>query len=119
MYKVIVEDTFYAEHAVMMPDGQLEERHGHDWNIKVCAGTAELDQNGFAFEFGLFRKALSNTIEHVGEDSSHLADQGRHPTTELICKYFYDHISAQLSGIGLEYVEIEEEKGCLVRYCED
>lgn len=119
MYKVIVEDTFYAEHAVMMPGGQLEERHGHDWNIKVCASAQELDENGFAFEFGLFRRALSNTIEHVGEDLFKLAGDGQHPTTERICKYFYDHITAQLSGILLEYVEIEEEKGCLIRYSKD
>ncbi|MGE4285012.1 MAG: 6-pyruvoyl tetrahydropterin synthase family protein [Phycisphaerae bacterium] len=119
MYKVTVENTFYAEHAVMMPDGQLEEKHGHDWNVKVCASAAELDENGFAFEFGLFKKALSDTIEYVGGDLFHLAGQGRHPTTELICKFFYDHLAARLNGIDLEYVEIEEEKGCLVRYCED
>ena len=119
MYKVIVEDSFYAEHAVMMPDGVLEQRHGHNWSVKVCASAMQLDRFGFAFEFGKFQHALNKVIRKIGENLNSLPIEGEHPTTELVCKYFYNELSELLPGIGIDYVEIEEEKGCLIRYCRD
>ncbi|AQQ09349.1 queuosine biosynthesis protein QueD [Sedimentisphaera cyanobacteriorum] len=119
MYKVTVEDTFYAEHAVKMPGGEIEPSHGHDWRVRVCAAARELDEYGFAFEFKDFRKALNIVISNIGQNLNELELNGQHPTTELVCKHFYDKMQQELSSVELDYVEIEEEKGCLVRYSRD
>lgn len=37
-------------------DGHCSLIHGHNWDFEICLGSNNLDENGFVYDFGKFKK---------------------------------------------------------------
>jgi 6-pyruvoyltetrahydropterin/6-carboxytetrahydropterin synthase len=119
MYEILVEASFSAIHAVRLPDGRVEPKHGHDWVVVVCLGCDELDEYGFVADFEDVQEVLQG---HAGE--LHHCDLNQHrylagvsPTAENVAKVLYDLMRAsELWGRLVRSVAVTEAPGCVARF---
>lgn len=119
MYTVTVESTFIASHQLIMPNGEKEELHSHDWIVRVAVGAEEVDQWGLAIDF-VELKALIDRITEPFMDKK-LEElpcfTGGNASTENVTKYIYDRIEPDLATrLNLQYVEVMESPGCWTKY---
>lgn len=103
-------NSFYAEHAVFLPEGQ-EERHGHDWNLRVAwrQGNGEEIRRHIAGSLenieGMYLNSLPD-LEHYGASA------------ESVARWLFLKWKPEVEKAGgtLKMVELEEEAGCWARY---
>lgn len=119
MYTVIIRDNFTATHYVTMPDGNVEQPHSHDWEVEIAVSSPQLDENGFAIEFGGLKERLGEVVNILRNKNINRLEyfNTNMATAETVCKFVYDNLKNYLPfGVVLEYTLIQEEKGCSVKY---
>lgn len=105
----------------MMPDGEMEPVHSHDWCLRTAVSSEKLDEFGFAVEFGQLERVIQGSISRFAEKNINLLQDFKncHPTTEKIVEIMYNEIKIGLeSGVSLDWAELMEAEGCWVRYKE-
>lgn len=121
MYTVIIDRKFEASHAVMMPDGEMEPVHSHEWHLKVSVCAEKLDKFGFAVEFGELQELIQSVVSRFEGKNINLMQEFKNccPTTERIVEMMYNGIKCGLtSSVNIDCVELMESAGCWVRYKE-
>ena len=57
---------FCASHQLKrLPEGhKCAREHGHNYEVRVCLKTSELDENGFVLDFGIVSDLIKNRYDH-------------------------------------------------------
>ena len=119
MFEVSVEGRFRAAHQLALPDGDLEPLHEHVWQVRVTYAGAELNKNGLLVDFGVIRERLVEVLRPLeGQNLNRVAVLGgRPPSAEVVAQYIAHQLPATRgTGVRLNDVEVEEERGCRARY---
>lgn len=116
-YSITVHRVFSAAHAIRMPGGLMEPLHGHNWEVRVTVGRADLDETGFVADFHDLERQLDAVLKplHNANLNEVREMSDLNPTAENVCK----HIARSLklpAGVGLERVEVSEAVGCVAAY---
>ncbi len=113
-FTITLTEVFSAAHAVRMPDGVLEPVHGHNWELRVTVGRAELDGTGFVMDFhdleGQIKALVGPLNNRCLNDVMDL-----NPTAEHVCL----HVARGLRlprEVWLVAVEVTEAPGCAAAY---
>lgn len=115
----MVETEFFAEHQLVMPDGNKESLHGHRWKITAAVACETLDSAGLAFDFHQLKGIMDDIIRHLAgrrlEECEPFARANA--SAENVARYIYDRLVGQIMPpVQLCWVETTEAEGCKVRY---
>jgi 6-pyruvoyltetrahydropterin/6-carboxytetrahydropterin synthase len=119
MFTVMVETEFFAEHQLVMPDGNKESLHGHTWKITAAIACETLDSAGMVFDFHQLQDILNKIIGPLnGRRLEECEPFGRvNASAENVARYIFDRLAGQITPpVQLCWVEVTEAKGCRVRY---
>lgn len=116
-YTVTVQRVISAAHAIRMPDGSVEPLHGHNWDVRVTVGRAELDSTGFVVDFHELEKAVDRILSPLHNrnlnDVAEMADLN--PTAENVVRHIVRSLQVP-DGVWLERVEVSEAPGCVAAF---
>jgi len=102
MFRVSVEETFSAGHALRGYKGKCENVHGHNYRVRVNIEGEQLDSIGLLLDFGDIKRILRGLIG--GVDHKFLNDQEPfttvNPSAENLAKFFYDETLKQMRQMG-------------------
>ncbi|MCD4823982.1 MAG: 6-carboxytetrahydropterin synthase QueD [Phycisphaerae bacterium] len=98
--------TFYfdAAHSLAAaPDGhKCRQMHGHGYRVDIHV-TGQVDpQAGWLMDFGDLKKIVAPLIDSLDHKNLNEIDGLANSTSEMLAKYLWDHIAAdipQLSGV--------------------
>jgi 6-pyruvoyltetrahydropterin/6-carboxytetrahydropterin synthase len=119
MFTVMVETEFFAEHQLLMPDGNKESLHGHSWKITAAVACETLDSAGLAMDFHQLKGILDKIIRpFIGRRLEDCEPFGRvNASAENVARYIFDRLAGQIKPpVQVCWVEITEAEGCKVRY---
>jgi 6-pyruvoyltetrahydropterin/6-carboxytetrahydropterin synthase len=111
-YSVSKDLVFSGAHAIDLPGGRCETRHGHNWRIRVTVQATELDSLGMVMDFAELKRAARKILdvwEH--RDLNETAPFDRlNPTAENIARLVFEGLGAQLndSRLAVRRVEVWE-----------
>ena len=108
MFEVSVEHSFAAGHALRNYHGKCENVHGHNFRVRVAVQGEQLDTTGLLVDFLEVKNLIGGVVD--GLDHQFLNEVSPfdeiNPSAENIAKYFYDRISAGLTGEGVRIAEV-------------
>jgi 6-pyruvoyltetrahydropterin/6-carboxytetrahydropterin synthase len=97
MYSLRVEGSFSSAHNLRGYKGKCEDLHGHNWRVKICVKSKELDNIGMLLDFKYLKKRLNAVLERM--DHKYLNKlsffKKVNPTSENIAKYIYDALKSR------------------------
>ncbi len=122
MYYLTVEHDFASAHRLQIAGHKCESLHGHNWRILVTVKGATLDSRGMLIDFSDLKAIVRDQVDQF--DHCYLNDKPPfdkvNPTTENLCKFFSDSISAKLpSGLLIHSIVIYESEGKSGAYFSD
>lgn len=122
MYELSVQGEFCAAHALLI-GGMREPIHGHNFRVRACVCSAELDADGFVCDFHLVQESLDGILTDLSNCNlqEHVAFAARSPTAEHIARHIYDALARRLrGGLGggawVSSVSVTEAPGCVATY---
>ena len=62
-FEIATTRSFSAAHQLKMYDGSLESLHGHNWQIRVTVGSAELDEIGVVMDFHELQRRVNAIVD--------------------------------------------------------
>jgi len=99
-YLIRAEQRFEAAHNLREYHGAPEPLHGHSWKAEVFVRAPKLDHEGMAIDYLQIRAALQEIIQPW--DHRYINDvppfDKLNPSTENICSYIFDKISAVINN---------------------
>ncbi|MCB5228492.1 MAG: 6-carboxytetrahydropterin synthase QueD [Candidatus Cloacimonetes bacterium] len=120
MYRLSVSDSFSAAHKLCGYEGACRNLHGHNWKVKVCLASQELDGIGMALDFGVIKELLTKILDEL--DHAYLNDlpafKDQNPTSENLARYIFERFEKEFADtkIKTESVEIQESERSSVVY---
>jgi len=95
MYSLRVEGSFSAAHNLRGYKGKCEELHGHNWRVKLCVKSKELDNIGMLLDFKYLKKKLNAVLEKMDHKYLNKLSSFKrvNPTSENIAKYIYNELN--------------------------
>jgi len=100
MFRVTVEETFAAGHALRGYRGKCENVHGHNYKIRVTLEGTELNSIGLLYDFKDLKEAIQCAIRRL--DHQFLNDippfDELNPSAENIAKYFYEEVGRLIAS---------------------
>ncbi len=120
MFQIELNDKFRASHRIRL-NGQWEELHWHNWQVRVFFSRKRLDKNSIVMDFDEGRKILRNLLNEIENKELNRIEQiGKNPTAEMIARYLYDKINSitreRFRDVELDAVGICETEGCWAWY---
>jgi len=128
-YEITYETTFAAAHAIILPDGSLEQVHGHNWSLVVTVAADELDGIETVMDFHDLEKIVlgitANWHNQHLNDCAPFADAAqtdRHglavsPTAERVAEHVGVTVAAALpANVRLVSAAVGESPGCTAVY---
>lgn len=117
-YTLRVDARFEAAHHLTSYRGEAEPVHGHSWRVQVELETAQLDDEGMAFDFVEVTRALSDLTSrfdhrHINEISPF---DGLSPTTERLARWFFEGLCERLPAAPITQVRVWEGPDCSATY---
>jgi 6-pyruvoyltetrahydropterin/6-carboxytetrahydropterin synthase len=107
MFRVSVEETFAAGHALRHYKGKCENVHGHNYRVRVIFQGEELDATGLLVDFVDMKKILRGAIAYL--DHQFINDlppfDKINPSAENIARYFCQEMQKGLEE-GLAKVPV-------------
>lgn len=117
MYQVVVSGWFAAAHQLRVR-GVLESLHGHNWHVRVCFSGGTVDGDELLVDFTEIRARLDAVLREFHDrnlnDLPHFG--GRNPSAEHVAAVIASALGADLNGVRLDAVEVEEAPGFVARY---
>ncbi len=101
MFKVSVEETFSAGHALRGYRGKCENLHGHNYRVRVTLEGPQLDSIGLLCDFTQLKQVMRQIIGVLDHQFVNDLEPFRtvNPSAENMAKYFYDEITRQLKDL--------------------
>ncbi len=118
MYELTVEAAFRADHAISI-GGDREERHGHDWRVRVVVGGEDLDADGLLCDFHELEGQLENAVANLrGADLNAVSPfDAVNPTAEHVARHLAESLAPDLpERVTLRSVHVTEAPGCTATY---
>lgn len=126
VFQATTQTVFLADHALRLPDGALEPRHGHEWTVGATVASEALDAMDTVMDF----HALEALVEAAvgpwrGGDLNALppfsTDGGQtlavNPSAERVAQAIARAIEPGLPrGVRLIEVAVGEAPGCVARF---
>ena len=119
MYRVGVRSAFRASHALLLPNGQREAVHNHDWKVEACFVGPGLDPTGMLVDFDRVAAALDEVLGRLDGCDLHARPEfgGVNPSAEHVARVIFDALAEVVErGERLESVCVEEAPGCTATY---
>lgn len=117
-YTLRVRVRFEAAHHLTSYKGAPEPVHGHSWQVEAVLATAELDDEGMAWDFvevqGALRE-LAAKLDHKHINTVPPFDEVS-PTTERIASWFFEGLAGRLPAAPLAEVTVWEGPDCSATY---
>jgi 6-pyruvoyltetrahydropterin/6-carboxytetrahydropterin synthase len=123
-WRLSVEESFSAAHALRNFGGKCENMHGHNYLVRAVVRGDKLDpESGLVMDFGALRaelKAVLEDLDHVNLSETPPFDE-INPSSENLARHIYGQLSKRLSGrgAGLVSVEVFEKPGQSATYSEE
>lgn len=118
-YTLRVRVRFEAAHHLTSYKGAPEPVHGHSWQVEAVLATADLDDEGMAWDFVEVQGALRELAAKL--DHKHINTvppfDGLSPTTERIAAWFFAGLAGRLPDAPLAEVTVWEGPDCSATYC--
>ncbi len=120
MFEIARERTFSASHQLRNYKGRCERLHGHNWRVRVCIGSPELDDSGMIIDFHELDRMMGVAIEPF--DHRHLNEltefETANPSAENIARAIGESVRGQLQGTHarLRYCDVFENDLSRARY---
>lgn len=101
MFEVKIETHFSAAHHLLNYKGECENQHGHNWKVEVFVRGTELDKSNILIDFKVLKKKVNEIIDYLDHtDINTLPEfEGVSPSSEMISKFLYGKIKAEISGV--------------------
>jgi len=114
MYEVSVDETFAAAHNLRGYKGKCENRHGHNYKVRVTLSGKEVDSVGLLYDFVHLKQVIQSVIRSL--DHKYLNElppfDVLNPSAENIARYIYDQAAKQLhqapNGAGVSSITVWE-----------
>lgn len=121
MFTITVENSFDAEHSLLLPDGTRESLHLHRWKVKISVCSDLLDETGCVMDFHFLQSIVAEKLSLLSgtvlERLEFFASSGINPSAENVSKYIYDNINPELPDyVKLESVRVMEASDCWAKY---
>lgn len=120
MFAIEVQSQFYAAHQLRLPDGTTEPLHSHNWNVTVCAESAELDALETVMDFHQLEESLKQICEHW--NNRNLNDiapfnKAINPSAERVAQRIAELLAPEVPAPAkLRSVSITEAPNCMAIY---
>jgi 6-pyruvoyltetrahydropterin/6-carboxytetrahydropterin synthase len=122
MFKVSVEETFSAGHALRGYKGKCENPHGHNYRVRLTLEGQQLDSIGLLYDFTHVKRALREVIGAL--DHQFLNDlapfDAINPSAENLAKFFHEQTSRQIeqepNGPRIKQITVWETDECSATY---
>lgn len=116
-FQATVEREFCAAHALRLPDGSLEPRHGHNWRVWVTVARDGLDELETVMDFHRLEADLDAVLEpwHNADlnEQPIFGEAGYNPSAERVAQVIAEAVRPTLpAGVHLESVSVREAPGC-------
>jgi 6-pyruvoyltetrahydropterin/6-carboxytetrahydropterin synthase len=100
MFRVSVDESFSAGHALRGYKGKCENVHGHNYKVRITLEGPGLDSIGLLYDFTHLKRVIREIVG--GVDHKFLNDQAPfdaiNPSAENLAKYFYEETARQMSA---------------------
>jgi 6-pyruvoyltetrahydropterin/6-carboxytetrahydropterin synthase len=122
MYRLRIERTFHATHALRLYDGAMEQPHAHDWRTLVEIDAEVLDDIEVVMDFHELEtivESATGPLDHISLNE-HPAFSSVNPSAERVAEHLFKQIQPHLpSNVHLAGVTVTEAEGCRATYFED
>lgn len=118
MFEIEVGHRFEATHAVSV-DGEMEDLHCHNWEVRVALAGAQLDSEHLLVDFHAVERSLEASVRpFTGGTMNGTPPFDRMlPTAERVAEFVGQQIIRSLpSGVAVRWVSVEEAPGCIARW---
>ena len=119
MFLIEIQESFTADHAVQMPDGQWEPSHSHRWQVRIFLTRENLDAHHMVVDFHQAKELLRRVLDPLeGRNLRDIAEIGPSPTAELVSRYIFQQFDALLAPIGVmvKSLALSESENCWAWY---
>lgn len=102
MYYVEKDIEISASHHLNLNyESKCTNLHGHNWKIKICMRSKELDENGMVYDFSKIKSKINNKIDH--KNLNEVFDFN--PTAENIAKWICDTLGKKCYKVVVQESE--------------
>jgi 6-pyruvoyltetrahydropterin/6-carboxytetrahydropterin synthase len=120
MHNIAVDIVFKAAHYLLLHDGQKEQSHVHDWQVRANVSAQQLSDTGWVMDFHHLTNLLNETVQPLSTANS-LNDitefDQANPTAERLAQYIYEHLQKKIPApLQLTEVTVWETKNCRATY---
>lgn len=125
MYAISIQSSFIADHALRLPGGALEDRHGHDWPVEVWVTAQQLDEIETVMDFhplhaqldlflARWRFGYLNSLPPFADGTGALVIS---PSAERVAWAIGQAVLGMLpAAVKLEKVRVGEAPGCFAEW---
>jgi 6-pyruvoyltetrahydropterin/6-carboxytetrahydropterin synthase len=112
VFEIVVQHHFCAAHALRGYDGKCRNTHGHNFKVQLTVAGERLNPLGILVDFKDVKAVLQTVIDEVDHQNLNELPEFAtvNPSTENLCKFFYDRVAAGLKAIpggdGVRLVEV-------------
>lgn len=125
MWRLVVEDSFSAAHALRHYRGKCEKIHGHNFSVSIAVeGNKLSDDTHILIDFKTLKNLLKLALEQV--DHSLLNEikpfDKLNPSSENLAMFIWNFVSDRLGmspeaeNVSLSYVSVSEKPGQTAYY---
>ncbi len=124
VYRITIESSFNASHALRLPDGSFEPVHHHRWPVCVTVQSRKLDEMDCVMDFHELEKVVAQVLspwqdQHLN-DVPPFSSKGINPSAEQVAEQIALAVLPQLpADAGLVEVRVGEAEGCTAIYLPD
>jgi len=112
MFTVCKEFTFSAAHAIRGHTRGCQNLHGHNYRVRLCVSTEELDPLGMVIDFGDLKEIAREVLgrfDHSVLNEHPPFDGERNTTAEQLAEYVFHEVARRLpAGRRMRRVEVRE-----------
>lgn len=112
MFEIVVQHHFCAAHSLRGYEGKCRNTHGHNFKVQLTVAGERLNELGILVDFKDVKAVLQTVIDEVDHQNLNELPEFTdvNPSTENLCKFFYDRVAAGLlaiaGGAGVRLVEV-------------
>ncbi len=110
MYEVFIKTHFSSAHYLRNYPGNCEHLHGHNWDVEVTVGAADLDDIDVAIDFRALKKIVAGVMDELDHKNlnEHPAFSSRNPSSERLAEFIYQQVENGLSSYpGVRMVRVK------------
>lgn len=110
MFIVAEERIFPATHRILLPTGEWEPLHEHDWLLKIYIRSKELDDKQLVIDFLDLQRYMDEALApYIGKDIGEQPpfNEGISPTTEYFAWVLYQSLAPKIDDERIQLYKVE------------